>query len=253
MAPKRKSSTETLSNAKKKSKAPTAPLEFECDPEPSNDPSSIRDAPQDTDFHKMLEVKKSALLGFAIMSFVDLKDMGKGLSVEIQKFNPRTATPTQIDTLIVAMGGDPNDLTKEFSQLNRFSPENAMFMLVKSKYLELDTLRKDPFSNEFRQVRWSPLAKEPTTTDVAYLINGNTRREVCVRLGQKPIEDYKTLRAKFKHGKYPDHDQKKMEKQCTLAAYNIRASTSWIVAFFDQGDLIHLLVSTLADKNKKQI
>jgi hypothetical protein len=178
----------------------------------------------ETEYLKMLEVKKTALLGYATMSFADLKDMGKGLKVEIQKFNPREVTPARLDALIVATGGDPKDSSKLYNRLNRRSPEHAIFMMVKPKYLDLSSLRKDPFASEFLQVSWTSEARDPKTSDVASLLNGNTRRELCLRLGKDAITHYKSL-------KKSDVSEERRADAIT----DIRNATTWIVAFFDQG------------------
>jgi hypothetical protein len=214
MAPKRKQSDAAAAAAQKK-------------PKPSSSSTSTESAKSlhETEYLKMLEVKKTALLGYATMSFADLKDMGKGLPVEIQKFNPREVTPARINALIVATGGDPANPSKPHTRLNRLSPEHAMFMLVKPRYIDPSSLRKDPFASDFLHVRWTSLVKDPKPTDVASLVNGNTRRELCLRLGQDAIAHFKTLR---KSAGASEEEQK-------VAISNIRVATSWIVAFFDQG------------------
>jgi hypothetical protein len=185
----------------------------------------------------MLEVKKSALLGYAIMSFADLNDMGRGLQVELKKFNPRVATQAQINALKVAVGVDPNDPTKKPTCLNRFSPDHAMFMLVKPKYIDASSLRKDPFSSEFHQVRWASEARDPKTSDVAYLVNGNTRRELCVNLGADALSQLNAIKAKIENSKgISAQDFQKLTKERAEAATLVRFNTSWIVAFFDQGE-----------------
>jgi len=142
----------------------------------------------------MLEVKKTALLGYAIMSFADLSDMNKGPTVELKKFNPREVTATQINALKATVGADPNDPTK-YTCLNRFSPDNAIFMLVKSSHINPSSLCKDPFSSEFNQVHWMKEAKTPG--EVASLINGNTQRELCAHMDKDAIHEYEVVRSKY--------------------------------------------------------
>jgi hypothetical protein len=189
----------------------------------------------------MLEVKKAALLGYGIMSFADLNDMGRGLQVEVKKFNPRVATPAQINALRTAVGGDSNDLTKELTRLNRFSPDHAMFMLVKRKYIDLASLVKDPFSDEFFQVRWTPEARDSTKTDYAHLINGNTRRELCISLGTDAMNKLEAVKTKITDCKDTGREEyHQLLQERTEAATEVRIKTSWIVAFFDQGQSLRL-------------
>lgn len=187
----------------------------------------------ETEFLKMLEVKKTALLGYAIMSFATLNDLGRGLNIELQKFNPRVATPAQINALRTAIGGDPNDPTKEPICLNRFSPEHAMFLLVKRQYIDLTSLSKDPFSSEFQQVRWKTEARNSSTTDVAYLINGNTRRELCLGLGGDAIAKLDVIKEKLQKSKGAEYQQ--LLKERLDITIEVRMKTSWIVAFYDHG------------------
>lgn len=190
----------------------------------------------ETEYLKMLEVKKSAFLGHGIMSFADLNDMGRGLPLELKRFNPRTATAAEINQLRTAVGGDPSDPTKELVCLNRFSPDHAMFMLIKRRYIDVDSLRRDPFSSEFPQVRWISDARDPNTKDVAHLVNGNTRRELCLSMGVAAISKLNEIKSKIaaSKGSSPDHHQ--LLKDRSEAAKEVRMQTSWIVAFFNQGE-----------------
>ena len=184
----------------------------------------------------MLEVKKAALLGYGIMSFADLNDMGRGLEIELKNFNCRTPTTAQINALIAAVGGDPKDLSKEPKHLNRFSPDHAMFMVLKPAYLDITTLCKDPFSPEFQQVRWKGEARSSTTADLAYLVNGNTRRELCLRFGEDAISKLNAIKKKITDSKENDAAYQQLIKQRAEAMVQVRRKTSWIVAFFDQGE-----------------
>lgn len=168
----------------------------------------------------MLDVKRSALLGYAIMSFADSNDLGRGLQLELRKFNPRVASQAQINALILAVGGDPADLKKEPTCLNRFSPDHAMYLMVKRQYIDLDSLCKDPFSSTFNQVRWKSEARHPDVKDVAYLVNGNTRRHLCLSLGTHAIDALKSVKGEG--------------KERAEAIKQVRIQTSWIVAFYDQ-------------------
>lgn len=190
----------------------------------------------ETEYLKMLDVKKSAFLGYGIMSFADQNDMGRGLPLELKKFNPRTPTAAQINLLRTAVGGDPNDLTKELVCLNRFSPDHAMFMLIKPRYIDIESLHRDPFSSEFLQVRWSACARDPNTKDVAHLVNGNTRRELCLSLGAAAMSKLDDVKSKIvaSKGSGPEYHQLLKERSELLT--EVRIKTSWIVAFYDQGE-----------------
>jgi len=179
----------------------------------------------------MLDIKKSALLGYAIMSFADLSDMGRGPAVELNKLNAREVTATRISALKAAVGADPNDATKPYTRLNRFSPDNAMFMLVKASLVDPSSLCKDPFSSEFNQVRWTKDAK--ALGAVASLINGNTRRELCSHMGKQSISEYEAVQTQYQ--KSSGAAREELQKERIRVATKVRVDTSWIVAFFDKG------------------
>lgn len=221
MPPKRKPATTESEPSKKKSKGDTNTLL-----------PAVEDL-QETEYLKMLDVKKSALLGYATMAFADKKDMGKGLTVETRKFNPRAVTNHQLNALTVAVGGDPNNHSKPCSLLNRYSPEHAMFMLIKPQYINLSSLCKDPFGSKFSRVQWAPEAKD--AKDVASLINGNTRRHLCVQMGRDSISEFDSVRLKLLKTKAGGEEHQSLLNEQHEALIKIRTTTSWLVAFFDQG------------------
>ena len=108
-----------------------------------------------------------------------------------------------------------------------------MFLLVKREYVDLTSLCKDPFSSEFQQVRWKGEARSSSTADVAYLINGNTRRELCLGLGADAIAKLNAVKEKLLTSKGSEYQQ--LLKERLDLTVDVRMKTSWIVAFYDQG------------------
>lgn len=82
------------------------------------------------------------LLGFAIMSFGSMTDIGRGPVFSLRELNARAVSNKRRDDFIRAVGGDPADLTQYPRDLRRFDVENAIVILVPKGVVDPTSLVK---------------------------------------------------------------------------------------------------------------
>jgi hypothetical protein len=178
------------------------------------------------------------LLGFAIMSFGDMVDIGRGPFFTSRELNARAVSNKRRDDFIRAVGGDPADLTQRPRNLRRFEVENAIVILVPKGAVDLNSLVKTPKVGEstmqVKHIVWlSKNVKGCTVANGAgridYVQNVLCREERATRKQQYLILS--------KHaGKDQNHSVVKDANRVIKDMEQIlKEKSNWMVAVYDLG------------------
>jgi len=181
-----------------------------------------------------------ALLGFAVMSFGDMSDLGRGPVFSSRELNARQLSNKRREDFIRAVGGDPTDATQPYHNLRRFEVENAIVILVPKGVVDPLSLVKTPkdgeqnISESVTHITW--LTKEDTRCTVA---NGAGRIDFVQSVLCR--EEVATRRAQFgllKKNNGRDMKQPKIqEAQRIIKKMNhvLQKASNWMVAVYDLG------------------
>jgi hypothetical protein len=179
-----------------------------------------------------------ALLGFAIMSFGDMHDIGRGPLFTSRELNARQVSNKRREDFIRAVGGDPLDPTQPPKNLRRFDVENAITILVPKDVVDMSSLVKNPKdsndANGVKHIAWR--TKQDNRCTVA---NGAGRIDFLQNfLCREQISAINTeMHLSKKNAGKIGHEMRLAETTRIIdeAREILKTTSNWLVGIYDLG------------------
>lgn len=180
---------------------------------------------------------RAAFMGLAIVNFATNDDLNRGPAFTTCDLNPRQMNNKRQEDFIRALGGDPLDYSKPLKDLSRFDPEHAIIILVERRFVNIDSLVKNPLDvrdlDTVKHVKWTD--KENFGLSQATVANGNGRIELCrTILAPKLIKEYHEIKHTMK-SQLSEHTMSLLKARREVVCKQLEARASWLVAFYDLG------------------